>query len=214
MSGPEDLMARIRRLQDVRAIRNLHNRYLHFLNMDSARVMELWATKTPGATFEAGNSGVYEDTESISRFFMDPEARGLPGAYYEFLADNSVIEISEDGQVAKEVSFSPGITTVWPEHRGSQSKLQAWCSGKYDIDYVKEDGEWRIWQLRWRTTFQTPLDKGWLHQQDISSMRTPPYYPSESGSLTTCYQPVNRWGVNYMLPEPPEPGSVRGRSTP
>jgi hypothetical protein len=69
-----------------------------------------------------------------------------------------VIEVMRDGKTAKGVWVSPGhLTTV------SDRKLQAyWFWERYGVDFVKEDGKWKICHLRVYTDFLAPYEKNWV----------------------------------------------------
>jgi len=199
---PEDLKqleARITRLEDIKEIEKVQNTYMHWLSLGRGdKIVELFALKTPGVSAEGGDSGVFEGIEGVKRHFKaSAEKKPKIGHYSEYNAVNPVIEISRDGKTAKGVWFTPGIVT------DALTKLQGWEWGKYDNDYVKEGGKWKIWHLRFRSTFETEFNKGWLYQQEFDSMRIPPLYPPDKE--TTRYLPYSPYRINYMVPEPPEP---------
>jgi len=195
----EKLETRITRLEDVLGIEKLQSTYMHWLSLGRAdKIVELFALKTLGVSAEAGDSGVFEGPEGIKRHFSgNAEKRFAIGVYNEHRCVNPVIEISRDGKTAKAAWFSPGIMV------DASKNSQAWAWGKYDNDYVKEDGKWKIWHLRWYQTFETPFEKGWLYQQETGSMRKPPLYPPDKE--ITHHLPYSPYRINYMVPEPPEP---------
>jgi hypothetical protein len=73
---------------------------------------------------------------------------------------------------------------------------------KYACDFVKEDGEWKIWHLHVCLTFRTPYDKGWVEQPVVGSFRPPMKYGPDK--LTTSYKPFHTDIRNVMGPPPPE----------
>jgi hypothetical protein len=184
------------------AIEQLQSRYQHWLSLDRMdKVRSLFAMNAPGVSAEEGDSGVFVGLEGIARLYPDKDTPEL-GVYYEQRATNPIIEVASDGQRARGVWFSPGILT-----EGTKD-IQGWIYGKYDNDYIKEDGEWRILHLRWRETFTTSFEKGWLWETHIAGVGKcrPPYWPADEP--TTYHMPFDRSRVNYMLPEPPELGSL------
>lgn len=195
----EKLEARITRLEDIKEIEKVQNKYMHWLSLGRGdKIVELFALKTPGVSAEAGDSGVFEGVEGVKRHFkVTTEKKPVIGYYSEVHAVNPVIEISKDGKKAKGVWLSPGIVAE------ASRNLQGWEWGKYDNDYVKVDGEWKILHLRWFQTFECSYEKGWLYEQEIESMRVPPLYPPDKA--ITHHLPFSRYRINYMLPEPPEP---------
>jgi hypothetical protein len=196
------LEAMVTRDADVIAIEQLQSRFQHWLSLGRAdKVRALFALDTPGVSAEEGDSGVFIGPNGIARLYPDKETPEL-GMYHEQRAVNPVIEIAKEGKTAKGVWYSPGIVSDGPKN------VQGWMYGKYDMDYIKENGEWKILHLRWRETFTTSFEKGWLYEQHIPEVGKcrPPYYPPDEP--TTYHRPFDRSRINYMLPEPPEPGSL------
>jgi len=197
----KQLEARVTRLEDILEIETLQNRYMHWLCLGRGdKIVDLFALKTSGVSAEAGDSGLFVGIEGIKRHFkVGSEKKPVIGHYAENHAVNPVIEVAEDGKTAKGVWFVPGMVA------DPDRKSQGWTFGKYDNDYVKEGGKWKIWHLHWVQTFETEFDKGWLYQQEIAitSMRLPPWYPPDKE--TTRHMPYSPYRINYMVPEPPEP---------
>ena len=79
-----------------------------------------------------------------------------------------------------------------------------WCYEKYGVDFIREDGAWKIWHMHVFYMFRSPYDSWWT--------KSGPY----QGFLlkeTHCDRPVNRPIYNYSLdiiypldePAPPNP---------
>lgn len=198
-----DLEQRITRLEDIHAIKQVQAAYMQLLASPRAdEIANLFAQKTPGVTVEAGDSGVFEGIPGVKRMF-DGLAQGhttVVGFYVEHTAIDPFFTFSEDGNQAHVTWLSPaGIELV-----GSLG-VAGWGWGKYECDYVKEDGRWRILHLHWYQTFETPMDKGPLHHSELpvcGTFRVPPIYPPDKP--TTHFMPYSPFKMNVMLPEPPE----------
>lgn len=65
-----------------------------------------------------------------------------------------VIVVAEDGQTAKATFTSFGF-------EGNN-----WCYGKYANSYIKIDGEWYIWHMKWLRCFKTPFNKAWYDETE------------------------------------------------
>lgn len=61
-----------------------------------------------------------------------------------------VIEIAEDGQTAKGVWVSNGLAVSVNAEGNAQRN---WFWEKFAVDFVKEDGEWKIWHFQIYTDF-------------------------------------------------------------
>lgn len=72
------------------------------------------------------------------------------------------------------------------------------CPGKYDNEFVKENGEWKILKLRPICWLRTPYHKDFLECPDCR--RTPsPYYPPDEPPRISSFNPdegsnPDKWG--------------------
>jgi len=82
-----------------------------------------------------------------------------------------------------------------------------WMYEKYAIDFIKEDGKWKIWHFNALCDFSTPYDKSWVESSE--EMRLNPRPPMMGGQrdvpgLGTVNYSTRR--VQPMdFPKPPEP---------
>ena len=162
----------------------------------------LFAQKTTGVTLEIEDSGVYEGLKSVERFwntvFSDTKARSA-GHLALHMTVNPIIEINQQGTLAKGLWHSHGYASMG---RISPPK-QFLCLGKYDMEYVKEDGQWKILKFAYRQTFMAPYEKGWVDEPVAASIAgSPENIPDKP---TTYYMPYSKYRINVMEPPPPEP---------
>jgi len=77
-----------------------------------------------------------------------PENVGAGGEYVMHTQQTPVIEIAGDGKTAKGIWYSIGIG-VRPKINddGTYTKSTEWMWEKYAVDFIKEDGKWKIWHL-------------------------------------------------------------------
>ena len=104
------------------------------------------------------DSGVYEGLESVTRFWItifDDDKIGA-GHLAIHMTVNPVIEISPDRTRAKGLWHSHGYCSLPMEG----ALKQFLCLGKYDMEYVKEDGRWKILKFAYRQTFMCPYEEG------------------------------------------------------
>ncbi|MCC7462258.1 MAG: nuclear transport factor 2 family protein [Gammaproteobacteria bacterium] len=89
--------------------------------------------------------------EDISR--IDPSIRNSPenlgvgGEWASHTQSTPIIEIAGDGKTAKGIWESPGLHFSAEIRGGRISKRGGWFWEKYAADFVKEEGEWKIWHL-------------------------------------------------------------------
>lgn len=181
----ERLERRVRHLEDLRAIEKLQSKYAHllFTQRYTRIVDECFARHAGDVTLEFSDSGVYRGLESIRAVYRDFEAakRRIPGFFILHMAVNPYIEIARDGESAHSHWLSPGAV-------GSNSSA-GWVWGPYYIDYLREEGEWRILHSNLAPLFRNRYEVSWAEAPDHGSVR---------GALTvepacgpTLYRPYN-----------------------
>jgi hypothetical protein len=189
------------RSRDYIAIQNLASRYQYFHQPKTmARTYELFAKKTPGVLV-AISAGIDEGHEKVREFWTKESSIPMAGVMLEHHLTTPIIEIAGDGQTAKGVWMSPGHETVPGLLPGGH-----WVWGRYAIDFVKEDGEWKIWRLWFYPTFRTPVDRDWTEGPAPPSSelahhraRYPFTRPMPHNTLYT------KDSVRGLVPAPPEP---------
>ena len=188
--------------KDVLEIWKLQSLYSHLYHFGKrAEVPGLFAQKTPGVSLEMEDSGVYEGLESVTRFWMtifDDKNIGA-GHLALHMTVNPVIEIDSAGKRAKGLWHSHGYCSLPVEG----ALKQFLCLGKYDMEYVKEDGRWKILKFVYRQTFMCSYEKGWVEEPVAASIAGSPDNIPDSPS--TYYMPYSRYRINVMQPPPPEP---------
>jgi hypothetical protein len=189
--------------KDYLEIWKLQSLYAHLYHIGKRKeVVELFAQKTPGVNMEIEDSGVYEGIDSIRRFWTTVFAEKrmvTPGFLAIHMTLNPVIEINKARDRAKGIWHSHGFASmVWD----GQLK-QFLCLGKYDMEYVKEDGVWKFFKFAYRITFMCPYEKGWVDQPIVASIAKSP--DNNPDKPTTFFTPYNRDRINVMQPPPPEP---------
>ena len=207
---------RIARLEAVHEIQNLMGRYSfwHTANMHR-ECLSLFAMKTPDVRAEM-MWGVYEGPESLERLYpgfhvwVDGDAKGV---MHMHTLTTPVIEVAADGQTARGVWISPGHETMsfsTGEDRDPEAHW-GWC--KYGCDFIREDGEWKIWHLHVFGIFLAPYDRSWVEQPE-DMVDAPPmldeHKPDRPPTTHWQYRP-DRVYVNE--PAPPSPYTTFDQET-
>ena len=170
------------RLQDINAIKNLQGRYETIHSTDEGLSWMLFAdrsdtTKEITADRIVGFDNIKADYLRMSQMMGgdSPEGEtpasaspfaGMPGGgapagmsgamvgqkFTIHPIATPVIEVAADGKTAKATFTSFGF-------EGGE-----WCYGKYANDYIKIDGEWYIWHMKWLRCFKTDFYTSWQDQ--------------------------------------------------
>ena len=107
--------------------------------------------------------------ESLSKTYPAvqniPENLGAGDEYVMHTQETPVIEVAGDGKTAKGIWYSIGLAVNGNVSADGQASISTgWMWEKYAVDFVKEDGEWRIWHL-YSKMDQGPSESGGRGQQ-------------------------------------------------
>lgn len=190
--------------KDYLEIWKLQSLYSHLYHIGkNSEIPSLFAQKTQGVKMEIEDSGVYEGLESVTYFwnkvFDVSRMHGTPGFLAIHMTVNPLIEINRDRSKAKGLWHSHGVCSFGA---GGEFK-QFLALGKYDIEYVKEDGQWKFWNFAYRQAFMCPYEKGWVDEPVAASIAGNP--ANKPDKPVTYYMPYSRYRINVMQPSPPEP---------
>jgi hypothetical protein len=194
----------IERLHAIQEIQNLMGRY-QVLHTPKTfwRTPELFALKQPDVSVEIAMWGVYIGAEQIKRHYQKILASSPAGTMFEHHLTTPMIEVAEDGQTAKGVWISPGHETG-PNPETGKHQGQ-WCWTKYGCDFIKEDGEWKIWHYHWYDTFMVPYEASWVDTPQPAMdfiEEHPNFTPDKPPSSRSTYFPDQ---VRRPIPDYPEP---------
>jgi hypothetical protein len=135
-------------------VQNLMGRYADLseeYDDNNAVLEQLFAMKTEGVSWKIGKGpvGIEQMKARFASLAKDPEPF-LPGQLHVHSMLTPVIEVAQDGKTAQGVwdSFGPAI------HSAANGTSLLWI--KYGVDFVKEDGDWKIWHMEVFPIFSTP----------------------------------------------------------
>lgn len=156
-----------------------------------------------GATNEDSRK---EKLNIMAKLFPDIEVKeeneGM-GDMVIHLLTTPYVEIAKDGQTAKGVWYSPGICTEVGKD-GQPVPMTMW--ERCGADFIKEDGEWKIWHFRQYGDFAALLDKWVVDGSRPGPGRTafaPPPPPQEGNPAMPPHYTVKR--VPRQQPYIPKP---------
>ena len=175
---------RLQYLEDMTAIQKLQATYLHSMfTQRYENIPPLFALDRADVSVEFSDSGVYRGGESVRRLYEAFIAtREAPAFFLMHLAVNPYIEIAAGGQSAKSHWLSPGATN-------SARNGSSWVWGPYYVDYVKQDGVWKIHHSNLAPLFRNAYETSWNdatgHGTVTGQLSVQPDEPS------TLYRPFN-----------------------
>ena len=151
----EELRDRVRRLEDIEALRNLKAEYAAACddNYDPDRLAALFVED---ATWESQGLGRYEGREAIREFFRGISDHFVFALHYGL---NPQIDVTGDTARARWYLFMP--CTV-----GDTGKAM-WRAGLDEEEYVRVHGKWMYKSKKSAPFFNTTFEEGWAKQQFI-----------------------------------------------
>ncbi|KAK3618367.1 hypothetical protein LTR56_024671 [Elasticomyces elasticus] len=182
-----DLEARViaaeqlaQRAYDRGAVENVFSRYMHLHNhFEDEHIKSLWVKRgTDGVHAQYTNNGVYTDYDSIMAYHTGrPKPKGKLILHY---TTTPSIEVAEDGKTARGFWVMAGVEsgTTLPEHVGKMPEFLyepetmnveggtrvwahwVWC--QYAVDFLRQDGDWKVWHFRCLEVARAPYSENWI----------------------------------------------------
>jgi hypothetical protein len=134
-------------IAEITNVAGMHE-YYHSALMHKAELENVWSTKDDISW--KNNNDYYANKKDVYKFYADgcPQGEQKRGSLWYHMLTSPVIVVAGDGQTAQAVWQSFGNVT------GKGGQLQ-WTEEKYAMDFIKEDGKWKIWHLRTYVEFYT-----------------------------------------------------------
>ena len=165
----ENAMVRIKRLNAYSECCNLIGRFHVYVGQGKmTELIGLWANRDD--CIYATPWGCYEGIRGIERCFMvdygdfrDPRAAEGYKGYFNYQGTNGdYIEVAADLQTARGTWQCEGCVTFGKEVLDNYYKNRGfWNYSRYGVDFVFEDGKWKIWHMRFVPIIWSPYDVPW-----------------------------------------------------
>ncbi|NCP18985.1 MAG: nuclear transport factor 2 family protein [Erythrobacter sp.] len=200
--------------RDRQQVENLFSRYMYLHNaFEDEQIIPLWAAEgTEGMSAQYSNLGKYTQYEKIMEYH-----RGRPSPIGKLLfhyITTPVIEVAGDGKTAKGLWIVNGLESglTAPEHAANMPDWmfepnvevdgkKVWMHNvylKYGIDFIKQDGEWKIWHFHCFEVARAPYSMGWI----------PFAAAAQDDSFNFDLMYVGDDGAPVFMPETDEPATV------
>lgn len=201
--------------RDRGEIENLFSRYMYLHNaFHDPDIIPLWAKKgTPGIRAQYSNNGVYTNWDSIMAYHAQrPNPKGKLTFHY---VTTPLIEVAGDGQTAKGLwvmsGVESGLTSVEaaahaPDFMYEKNVLvdgkRVWMHTvlvKYGVDFIRQDGQWKIWHFHCFEIARSPFGLGWI----------PFAAQSQNNPFSDDLMYFGEDGKPVMMPKPDGPVKMR-----
>jgi hypothetical protein len=203
------LEAEIERAESVRDCRNVGNKYQMYHWEKTYSEAHLFALKTPDVRVEM-LWGIYDGPGSVIKwktgegYGMAPIPIGAipanphPGNHHAM--GTPIIEVAKDGKTAR------GLWLMFAYYN------VCWAAGQFAMDFIKEDGEWKVWHYNTTGLIYTPFEKGWHvanrevleRMQEMNEQRPIEERPDRPASYAWMWGPDEYFQNIPPVPEPYE----------
>jgi len=200
------------RMKDFHEIQNLMGWYvyMHEANRYAELFKTAFAEETPGVSVEVANGGVFlsESLPKLEKKTAEIMEKFKKGSLYVHPLTTPVLEIAGDGKTAKGVWMSPGYEAGGNDPE-TNKPIPAFVYTKYGVDFVKENGKWKIWHYHVYRVFMTPwnipITEEW-EKNEREKLRNLQADENDKPDLPTTYDnPYSVDTVRELVPAPPEP---------
>jgi hypothetical protein len=152
----DELEARIRRLEDIEAIRQLKARYCELCDagLDDARNRDALVshfTADAKVDFGMGEGSAFAGKAGLEVFFGQVVPSGV--SFCMHMVHNSVIDVQGDRATGRWYFEAPTTNAM--------SGKPQWMAGRYEEEYARENGAWKFASIKTHWFFIAPYDEGW-----------------------------------------------------
>jgi hypothetical protein len=164
--------------RDRGQVENLFSRYMALHNaFRDPEIVPLWVSRgTADVRAQYSNNGVYTDWDKVMAYHAQrPHPAGKLIVHY---VTSPIIEVAEDGQTAKGMWMMTGLESglTSPEAaKGAPDFMyeknvtvngkKVWMHtvfAKYGVDFLKQNGQWKIWHFHCYEIARSPFGLGWI----------------------------------------------------
>ena len=152
--GAAQLAQRAADVQDIQNVMGWHVWYhAHYLN--DVELDKVWVSTRPyvDTAVWAQNSNYWQGMDAIRAYYgpkVDPKTQA--GAFQFHTLTSPIIVIADDRKTAKGVWYTPGMVGGY--------RAGSWLWERYGVDFVNENGNWKIWHLHVYTDFGAQASLG------------------------------------------------------
>ena len=143
----------VQRAYEIHRIKNVMGRHAwyHCWRQHPKEYESIWSKRDD---ISWGNSGGYHyGREAFYDCYVRNQAEGNetePGVLFMHTLTTGLVELAEDGQTAQGMWITPG-------QAGGGDGTIGFMYERYAVDFILEDGEWKIWHLLVGTDFMLPM---------------------------------------------------------
>jgi hypothetical protein len=188
-----------------RECQNLIARYCHYRSACRDRdILAIWSNQND--TRVEMPWGVYDGKESVERFYAQEcvnheDLENRKGYLFVDALSTPVIQVAADLKTARGAWFSQGVRS----NRAGEEVSADWRWTKLAVDFIYEDGSWKIWHLAVYPLLDTPYDVPWYDAPKLTQEDFADYHPDRAPTARYLwsFHEDNRYPLGHpVTPKP------------
>jgi hypothetical protein len=184
------------RLKDIEAIRKLEHAYSYYLVMWMPDEIIALFSERDDTTLE-WPEGTFYGKDGLKRFFGRINTKQDPEFIHQMMHLSDVIDIAADGKTGKGRWWGFGAMAI---PTGDAGVNQALACGIYENDFIKEEGVWKLWKIKWVPVYAGTPATGWVKPERLAKPG-PPREGRATGRSPDWWQPDKpAKGIPYSYP--------------
>ena len=186
----KELEGKVAVLEDIEEIKRLQKAYGYYLeHWMNDEIMDLFAD-SPDLVLNGAEGG----KEDLRKFFKNlSDLSQNPEFLHQAMQLSGIVDVNPDGKTAEGRWYSLGSVAL-PTGKGVRPIS---LNGIYTVEYVKENGKWKIKKLKFHPIILAPPDEGWVKKERIAAI-----VPGEAGKRGPA-RPLDsdaRYPSGYIVP--------------
>jgi len=157
------LESQVRKLNDIEEIQRLQKAYGYYLeHWMNDEIMDLFAD-SPDLVLN-GASGGKQDLRDFFKSMRDISRS--PEFIHQAMQLSGIVDINTNGETAEGRWYGYGAVAL-PAGKGVRP---LGLNGIYTVEYIKEDGKWKIKKLTFHPIMLTPPGESWVKKERIAAI--------------------------------------------
>ena len=193
---PAQLLRITEQLEATHECRNIMGRFIYYnATYRNDDILPMWALREDCEVEMPW--GHYSGAAGVTEFLCEQGDRRDPAVFEKlkgvmrlYELQSELIEVAADGKTARGVWGSPGEDT----HIENWEPIGEWRWCRFAVEFIKEDGVWKLWKLRMLPLFRTNYYRTWVNEDQLK--------PEEYGYKLAQPKQCEDWVYDVSKPFP------------